>query len=347
MKVSASRSILTMYQQQHDCHKIFPGFYIGSVSAVNRETLDTFHISHVISVINDYKPRWTKMYKYLVLNVMDMEEENIEQYFEETFKFIEKGREEGAVLVHCQAGISRSASICIAYCIRKLKITYEDAHGIVQDARSIIYPNEGFIKQLQAYEHKIRGTKPPSQAKPTGPLEIESIDSSDSSEDSLDQQQIKFENKFRYTCRRCSKELFLDSDIESHEQGEGQSSFNWNKRDHKPNNKQQQGQNSITEDQEEGEEEPEKIACTSYFLNVNNEFVLTQTANGENGGKIICDNPNCKEKIGSWCWSGDKCSCGTWITPFFQVPKTRVDEKPLKNEIVFVNKMKVQSEKVE
>jgi protein-tyrosine phosphatase len=58
-----------------------------------------------------------------------------------------------AVLVFCALGVSRSASIVIAYIMKKYNKNYEDAIDIVQKKRSIIEPNQGFIKQLINFEN--------------------------------------------------------------------------------------------------------------------------------------------------------------------------------------------------
>ena len=41
-------------------------------------------------------------------------------------------------------------------------------------------------------------------------------------------------------------------------------------------------------------------------------------------GKIAC--PKCSTRVGNYNWSGMQCSCGAWITPAFQVIKSKVDE---------------------
>ena len=40
-------------------------------------------------------------------------------------------------------------------------------------------------------------------------------------------------------------------------------------------------------------------------------------------GKINC--PKCDAKLGSYDWSGGKCSCGSWVTPAFHVSKSKID----------------------
>ena len=50
---------------------------------------------------------------------------------------------------HCAAGVSRSASILIAYLMREKKMKYQEAHDFVKSKRSIIIPNSGFVQQLK------------------------------------------------------------------------------------------------------------------------------------------------------------------------------------------------------
>ena len=57
----------------------------------------------------------------------------------------------GKVFIHCKAGVSRSATITIAYLMKKYKLTYEEALMYVRSKRSIICPNAGFVKQLKHY----------------------------------------------------------------------------------------------------------------------------------------------------------------------------------------------------
>lgn len=53
-------------------------------------------------------------------------------------------------------GISRSASLVIAYIMRKYKCGYEKAYNKVKDRRNIINPNAGFVMQLKQYDRKIK-----------------------------------------------------------------------------------------------------------------------------------------------------------------------------------------------
>ncbi|XP_017587467.1 PREDICTED: dual specificity protein phosphatase 12 isoform X2 [Corvus brachyrhynchos] len=62
--------------------------------------------------------------------------------------------------------------------------------------------------------------------------------------------------------------------------------------------------------------------CTSYFI----EPVqwMEPALLGVMEGQLLC--PKCTSKLGSFSWRGDQCSCGRWVTPAFQIHKSRVDE---------------------
>ena len=61
----------------------------------------------------------------------------------------------GKVMIYCRAGMSRSASLCIAYFMRHKGMNLEDAFQYVKKCRPIIHPNVGFMRQLREYEAKI------------------------------------------------------------------------------------------------------------------------------------------------------------------------------------------------
>ena len=58
--------------------------------------------------------------KYKIINVLDVPWQNISKYFILSNKFIEEALNNGGnILVHCYAGVSRSASFVIAYLMHK------------------------------------------------------------------------------------------------------------------------------------------------------------------------------------------------------------------------------------
>lgn len=58
----------------------------------------------------------------------------------------------GRVLVHCQAGISRSATICLAYLMHTQRVKLDEAFNFVKQRRQVISPNLAFMGQLLQFE---------------------------------------------------------------------------------------------------------------------------------------------------------------------------------------------------
>jgi protein phosphatase slingshot len=62
-------------------------------------------------------------------------------------------RKEGSkVLVHCKMGVSRSASVVIAYAMKAYNWHFKEAFEYVKQKRSCIKPNASFISQLETYQ---------------------------------------------------------------------------------------------------------------------------------------------------------------------------------------------------
>ncbi len=80
-------------------------------------------ITHIINVTKNipFYHENSKRIKieYLNIPVDDLLVEDIKKHFDKTNEFIEKVKQQnGKILVHCQAGISRSPTIVIAYMIK-------------------------------------------------------------------------------------------------------------------------------------------------------------------------------------------------------------------------------------
>lgn len=94
---------------------------------------------------------------YCRIVICDEPESNIRQHFDLACDFIKNHLDAGRqVLVHCQAGVSRSASICIAYLMREHYLSFYQAYAAVKEARPKISPNYGFLDQLLKYDKELQ-----------------------------------------------------------------------------------------------------------------------------------------------------------------------------------------------
>lgn len=151
--------------------KVCAGLYIGDLdSARNKHLLDAHKITHIVSCIGT---QYFADIKYHVINLEDSPDANIYQYLYDAVEFVDDAiAQKGNVFVHCYAGISRSASIVLAYIMAIKKYKLADALTALQDARSICQPNSGFMFQLKCFEWVLNLADEPAQypAIYTGPI---------------------------------------------------------------------------------------------------------------------------------------------------------------------------------
>ncbi|XP_005047844.1 PREDICTED: serine/threonine/tyrosine-interacting protein isoform X1 [Ficedula albicollis] len=146
------------YPMRREMQEILPGLFLGPYSSAMKSKLPILQkhgITHVICIrqnieANFIKPNFQQLFRYLVLDIADNPVENIIRFFPMTKEFIDGSLQSGGkVLVHGNAGISRSAALVIAYIMETFGVKYRDAFTYVQERRFCINPNAGFVHQLQ------------------------------------------------------------------------------------------------------------------------------------------------------------------------------------------------------
>jgi len=63
----------------------------------------------------------------------------------------------GKTLVHCVSGVSRSASLCLAYLMKHERMPLRRAFAHLKSRRPSVRPNTGFFTQLIEYERRVFG----------------------------------------------------------------------------------------------------------------------------------------------------------------------------------------------
>jgi protein-tyrosine phosphatase len=103
------------------CSEIIDNFlYLGSdFIASDYETLSRLGITHVINCAADYSANYFEnKIAYKKYHLKDHVREQIECIFYDAISFMEEARRQnGKVFVHCVQGVSRSATVCLAYMI--------------------------------------------------------------------------------------------------------------------------------------------------------------------------------------------------------------------------------------
>ncbi|KAJ0005123.1 hypothetical protein NQD34_011337 [Periophthalmus magnuspinnatus] len=158
--------------------EVWPGLYIGNVAeAQNKKTLHKLGITHVLNAAHSKQGSigdqrfYGDTCVYLGIPAEDSDEFDLSQHFRPTADFIHSalktkdGKSQskwqqslilsalmpgvctGKVLVHCIMGVSRSASLVVAYLMLHQHLTLSNALKHVIQKRPI-YPNRHFLSLL-------------------------------------------------------------------------------------------------------------------------------------------------------------------------------------------------------
>ncbi|XP_078453033.1 dual specificity protein phosphatase 8-like isoform X1 [Lampetra planeri] len=156
---------------------ILPHLYLGSQADVLDKGLMSHNgITHVLNASNTCpRPDFVPESCFLRVPVNDSYCEKILPWLDRSVDFIEQVKvSDSRVLVHCLAGISRSATVAIAYVMKSLGLGSDEAYRFVKEKRPSISPNFNFLGQLLEYEKLLRAQKgiPPAPKKPNSEAPI-------------------------------------------------------------------------------------------------------------------------------------------------------------------------------
>ncbi|KAL2610871.1 hypothetical protein R1flu_022563 [Riccia fluitans] len=272
----------------------------------------------------DAAKKGARVFTRMTVPLRDMESENLLDHLEASMDFIEKGRKNGRVLVHCLAGVSRSAAVILAYLMRTERLSVEDALTSLRESSASACPNAGFMDQLQMFEdmgYKVdhgssiyktfhvtnlgeaygKGEKLESSRFASDPGDA----SSSLSDDLASKVSINGGEKVPtlYRCKKCRRLVASESNVVTHNLGLGESSFKTKRK-------------GSGRSDDYGEPK-----CSSIF--VEPMQWMTAVVEGDVEGKLLC--ARCEARLGNFNWAGLQCSCGAWVNPAFQLHKSRMD----------------------
>ncbi|XP_067269307.1 dual specificity protein phosphatase 26-like [Pseudorasbora parva] len=156
--------LLTGKALHNNADEVWPNLFIGNMDiAENCEELRRRRFTHVLNCAHSSRGGG-KIYDgmgitYMGIDAQDSLTYDMSIHFNNGAEFIHAALEEGGkILVHCHVGVSRSATIVLAYLMLKQNMTLVEAIKKVKEGRGV-YPNQGFLRQLinlqiQLYGHR-------------------------------------------------------------------------------------------------------------------------------------------------------------------------------------------------
>lgn len=156
---------LEMDGKIHLCHfletvpqSLDGGLYLGSAAAArNLAVLKKLNITHILNAAEPREVFFSDELSYLTLGLSDTADQDLLPALPKAHEFIEEAvsGNGGGVLIHCQAGVSRSVAIAASYLMKTRKITCEKAISLIQSKRIQARPIAHFVKCLESYENEI------------------------------------------------------------------------------------------------------------------------------------------------------------------------------------------------
>ncbi|KAI1494318.1 protein-tyrosine phosphatase-like protein [Biscogniauxia mediterranea] len=243
----------------------------------------------------------------------------------------------GGVYVHCAMGKSRSVSCVIAYLLYKYphrfggkQFTPSHASTLerrssaadavhralqcVRESRSMAYPNDGFMRQLEMwwefgcpadddnaierhpayqkwlYDRMLKDARNMRVAPETEYIRFEDeVDTGSGGEEAAAADQAKEGKEVR--CKKCRRVLATPKFLISHTPTA----------------------------------QSESPKCAHIFIDTLS-WMRPALEDGVLDGRLVCPNTKCGAVVGRFAWQGLKCSCQEWVVPAFSLNRSRVDE---------------------
>ncbi|NXT32763.1 DS13B phosphatase, partial [Pelecanoides urinatrix] len=159
--------------------QVWPNIYLGDAwAARSKTTLQSLNITHILNAADGpYSINTGAKYyedlqiEYYGVEAFDDPSFNLSIFFYDAANFIGKALNTsgGKVFVHCAMGVSRSASLVLAFLMIHENMTLVDALKTVSAHRDIC-PNSGFLSQLRDLDIKLNKERKGTRASATKEL---------------------------------------------------------------------------------------------------------------------------------------------------------------------------------
>ncbi|XP_032666703.1 dual specificity protein phosphatase MPK-4-like [Odontomachus brunneus] len=315
--------------------EIEPGLFLGNLTAATDiDWLKEVEITHILTVdscplprkIQDRLPNLITKY----IQVTDMPREDLLTYFEDSYEFIDRAIESnGRVLVHCYFGMSRSATVVIAYIMKKHESSFTDVFHAVKAKRRFVAPNPGFVAQLRLYEDMGFGVDSSNVQFKMYRLQIAA--------DKVRKARILPQSCIDlvkpdpalttvrpeptvYRCKKCRRIVASASNILPHAPREKQI---WRHISSSGAKDAAVAENCDKPLQKRDESAAARVELCNKIYFVEPLAWMPDITHAVEG-KLNC--PKCNTKLGSYSWiAGSQCPCGSKIAPAFYLVPSKLD----------------------
>mmetsp|Transcript_8517 Transcript_8517/g.24434 ORF Transcript_8517/g.24434 Transcript_8517/m.24434 type:complete len:324 (+) Transcript_8517:169-1140(+) len=290
--------------------EVRPGLYIGGLGALSGAA--SLSLTHILSLADGAEALFPDA-EHKHISIEDMEDNNILKHLEGCCSYVSEAlsRPGGAVLVHCNAGVSRSTAVVIAYLMRSEKRSTDAALEALREAHPAAQPNDGFMEQLRLFHEMGCRLDPTNEAykrfnlqqhgrrwEAQGYVDREQLQDVAQGDVGDSDSSMAVE---RYRCRSCRTVVASSLHSVDVEQGPGQGAFPFYKR---------AKQKAAAQDSKD----------SSLFVE---PLRWMESAIAQHNGKLYC--PTCSERLGSFSWSGIQSNSGSWVVPAFQLHMSKLD----------------------
>jgi len=133
-------------------------FVSGREPASSRDMLKAYGITHVVNcTARTCESFFEDSLTYLNMYLDDTPKSDIDLLLYEVVDFVRQARSKcGKVLIHCEAGVSRSCSFVMGVLIASHEMSFKRAFDRVTLVRRVCNPNAGFCSQLIAFAQRFR-----------------------------------------------------------------------------------------------------------------------------------------------------------------------------------------------
>jgi len=153
---------------EYDTHiwEILPNIYLGDFKcATSSELLHAYEMTHILNCASGsggcntsekfYKEHDLDIKLHSFISYDDEEYDIVSKHAKESIEFMNAAlkQEKAHVLVHCMAGMNRSACMIVAYLIAQEKMSLLQAIVHIKSKRKMVLWNESFRRQLIHFAH--------------------------------------------------------------------------------------------------------------------------------------------------------------------------------------------------